>query len=282
MKEYKLDKLNNGYICQDCMKEYKLDKLNNGYRNYIDNETEEEKIIRCNSKSISSKNMWNSMTNEKRVEHSKATKEGQHNMTKEAIREWNKNKSISIKNYYDKLSYESHIERDRKIALNYNYNHPYIPIENINNKCELKFIKLLLDNNINYFYQWYNIHEHDQFRKLFNYNSTNDKIYTSPFHKWDFCIRLNNKFIFIDIDGSIHDESQNDYIVTNIYGKQISMTDIESFYDNKRKYQTDGNNAYIVKCYNNELDYTNEVMNVNTDEILNVKELLNLLISLNF
>jgi len=53
-KEYIISRKNFNYrilnnvpnLCQDCMKEYKLDKLNNGYRNYIDNETEEEKIIR--------------------------------------------------------------------------------------------------------------------------------------------------------------------------------------------------------------------------------------------
>jgi len=115
-------------------------------------------------------------------------------------------------------------------------------------------------------------------KELFPNNIITGYNYVSPFHRWDFKILTNKCDIFIDIDGSIHDESQNNYYRTLPSGNKILMKDLISFYDSQRKYQTDNSPAYIIQCYNDKLTLDDKVINIyNDNNIMSLKEFINII-----
>ena len=93
-----------------------------------------------------------------------------------------------------------------------------------------------------------------------------------------FFINTKQKDIFIDIDGSIHDESQTNRIVTFMNKQKGYLSDKQLFDDSQRKYQTDGLDAYIIQCYADILDSNSKIMNIyDENDIMNLEEFINII-----
>ena len=119
------------------------------------------------------------------------------------------------------------------------------------------------------------MYPYPKFKEIFNYNIQTGTQYVSPFHKWDFMLETKIGNIFIDIDGSIHDEDQTDYVVTNYVKDKVLMSEIENFYDSKRPYQTDNLPAYILQCFNDEISLDDKIINVcDKHDITTLREFL--------
>jgi len=224
----------------------------------------------CSRKAVADKNRETFKKPEVKKKISEKTKQGLKNITLPS----NKELSNLIQTEYDeqcdlikngmRLSYEDHVEQERRIILRRNKESfmklPNIVLHNldmITNKPEVDF-KELFPNNI-----------------ITGYN------YVSPFHRWDFKILTNKCDIFVDIDGSIHDKNKHDYIVTNDYGVKFNLRDSIQFKDIQRKYQTDNSPAYIIQCYNDKLNIDCKVINIYNDNIMPIKEFLNMILEYN-
>ena len=170
--------------------------------------------------------------------------------------------------YYMKISYEERVENEQKQCILKNNESKEYTNYIIKNKLqnlegtEGEFMKLLYENNIEFVSQFYNLIPNPRFHELFPYNIITGSNYVSPFHRWDFLIHTKQKDLLVDIDGSIHDESQTDYYIALRSGGKILMNTVKSFYDSQRKYQTDNSPAYVIQCYNDELSMNSQVINI--------------------
>jgi len=360
--------------CKKCMKQYKLDKLNTGYRNYIDNETEEEKEARRKQKSNESKEMWDNMTPEKRENHKQKTIEGQQNMSKEAVEQWNKNKSIATTKQWQDMTEDEYKLQCKLISLGienmspeiklihnekisdyatkrfsdpnerekasersinfwsnkddeYRHHHGELirlglskmtpeEIKLVNqrkstsmlkywsnltyeefveweikrdagtinamlqstNKNEYNFEMLLIYNAINYDRQQKNEKPLPNFHELIPSNPIANRSFVSPYHRWDFKIYLKNNYnIFVDIDGSVHDPSQNNYFISLSNGTKCLLKDLTEFYDSNRIYQTSGLDAFIVKCFDNNINNDCIVIHIQSGKQILLKDFIKLL-----
>jgi len=254
-------------VCDNCHKSYII-HIRSMYRRKQFNRP--NLCQECSRKAVADKNRETFKKPEVKKKISEKTKQGLKNITLPS----NKELSNLIQTEYDeqcdlikngmRLSYEDHVEQERRIILRRNKESfmklPNIVLHNldmITNKPEVDF-KELFPNNI-----------------ITGYN------YVSPFHRWDFKILTNKCDIFVDIDGSIHDKNKHDYIVTNDYGVKFNLRDSIQFKDIQRKYQTDNSPAYIIQCYNDKLNIDCKVINIYNDNIMPIKEFLNMILEYN-
>jgi len=229
------------------------------------------------------------MTLEDKKKESKNKSKGQlkryANETLEQKEKRSNSNSISGIEFYKNLSYNEKLVLNKERCETFNKHtvklFGYIPelyLNNIKYKSEKDFMNLLIDNNIKFIWQYYNLYPYPNFKELFPYNIHHDTNYVSPFHRWDFYIQTKKTDIFVDIDGPIHDHTQNNYLVTNEIGNKISMTVIQKFVESQRKYQTDNLPAYRVICYDNKLSLDTAVVNIYDDnDIITIKDLINLI-----
>ena len=115
---------------------------------------------------------------------------------------------------------------------------------------------------------------HSDFYSIFNNNPVTGSNRINPFHAWDFILYFKNKSILIDVDGSIHDKNKTNFEVTSWNGIKFNLSDFISFNDSQRPYQTDGMNAYIIEAYDDKLENSTEVLNINTNKYITYKEFI--------
>ena len=241
-----------------------------GYKKWYNSLSEEEKEIINKNKSDKMILYHKNMSIEEKDRLNRKYKDHWGNMT---VEEYNmicenrkqiwKNKSLDSK---DNIIHINLLNRSSNIEYT---------------NTELEFINILNLNNIEFISQYTNETIYPDFHKLFPNNPVTESDYTSPYHAWDFKISTLQKDILVDIDGSIHNPNKtNSYVSRN--GKQFSLIDFIQFNDSKRPYQTDGLDAYIIKCYNDNL-YDKDVIvsNVQTNKDMNLNEFITLLNSYN-
>lgn len=270
-------------------------KIGQKIRNGISNMSDESISNRSRNSSIAVKKQWNDLTqeeredlslrmsisrlefysnlpNEKRIELGKLISIGQNNMSQEDKNKANDKRSDSLKKYWEKLTREEYDNRVFDSRKGFN---EYLKKINISgpNKNERDFINYLNSIFIPYKYQWYNKIKHERFDELFPYNHILDTKFIRSKHQWDFKLDLTNKTILIDIDGSIHDKEKTQFEVTR-NNKKFILSDYIEFNDSQRLYQTDGYDAYIIQCYDDNLSDDTPVKNIQTNETINLSDFI--------
>ena len=254
-------------------KKLHLKRLRTGHRNWYNNLSEEELRKLKKKHSDISTLMW--------INKSQQQKDLELNRLNSDFRKW-----------YDNLSQEELLERKEKQrkARWENLSQEEFDLimykRNLSKKknfapTELEFINILNLNNIEFIPQYTNETIYPDFHKLFPNNPVTNGKFISPYHLWDFRLNLKQKPILVDIDGSIHSNIKTNYLVT-INKKSFILSDFIQFNDSQRPYQTDGLDAYIIKCYNDNL-YDKDVIvsNVQTNKDMNLNEFITLLNSYN-
>ena len=170
-------------------------------------------------------------------------------------------------------------EYQRWLQNSINGHNDYIKsLGNSPNKNEMEFMNMMNSLYLTYSYLYYNKTIHPDFEKLFPYNPIKKTGLISPYHQWDFIVYGKSSNILIDIDGSIHSGIGSDYYVTDSSGVKFKLKDYIAFNDSKRPYQTDGLDAYIVACYDDNLTPNTPVCQLNSDFITDVETLMNMLL----
>ena len=245
------------------------------FEEYRKNCSKEEKARISKLISASSKRFWENISPEKYQElcqlHSKHSKLWWMNAPIEQKKAIANHLSEIAKNWWKNLSKEKYEDWDRRRiqgCINYFNRLKIFP-----NKNELAFIEYLDKLNILYLWHWYSLIKHKDFDKIYSVNPiTNNKV--SPFKEWDFKLIFKNKTILVDVDGSIHDYKKIGEIRVSNSNSNMKVAEYMKFNDNKRKYQTDGMDAYAILVYDDNLSESTLVKNILTDEICSFKEFL--------
>ena len=194
---------------------------------------------------------WNNLSSEEKEFHRQRAINWWNDLNKIEKNEWKEKQSNGLKKYYENLN------------------------ENPN-KLESLFIEDLNKYNIKYQWQYCNTIKHPKFDELFPYFKFPIWI-TSWEHWWDFIIYTKRGNILVDVDGSIHIANFS----KNYQCVRISNLEYQRFNDNKRPYQTDGLDAYVILAYNDKIEYDTKVIYIKEDksyEYMTYKDLLNILI----
>jgi len=184
------------------------------------------------------------------------------------------NLSNSLITYHLLLTYEEFIILEQNKAIKANDEYTDEKKEKLHGN-ELTFMKLLDSYGFDYRVRWHSTFMDKDFQKIFPYNPYLETDKISPFHEWDFLIKVKPFDIFVDIDGSIHSPNRTNGIITNRYGKKHDMFEYIRFNDSQRKYQTDNLPAYIVQCYNDKITDDTPIINVITHEKSLLRNFLN-------
>ena len=124
---------------------------------------------------------------------------------------------------------------------------------------------------IEYQYQYRSIKKHESFDTLFPINPVTGGVVRSH-HRWDFIIHTAYKDILVDLDGSMHAVPEGVFMDNGMdVAKSIQ------FNDSQRPYQTDGLDAYIIMCYNDNLTDDTPVLSLQTGEIISLTQLYDLI-----
>lgn len=276
------EKINHGKISSENMKKYWNDLSEEEYQRrvfvlriiydeYIKNRTPEQRMKTAKIQSENMKRRWKEMSPEIYEKHQKQTSDAMKfwwdNLTDEERRIQSKKVSDATKEWWINMSDEERIIWDKKRIIGVmKY---YKRIKNNFTKTENQFISILNLNNIVFQTHYANKNKHPDFDNLFPFNPIT-KGTVSPYHEWDFKINLSEVSILVDIDGSIHDSEKTNSIVRNNTYDYFNLSEFVSFNDSKRPYQTDGLDAYIVKCYTDEILNSNPVINIKTNEVMSL------------
>lgn len=211
--------------------EYRINlskKLSDAQYKFLNSLSDEELEARRKHLSDTTKNWWKNMPSKERDDIIKR-------------------RSEKIREYWKNISEDDFKEWLEKRATGYN---AYVKeMQQRENHCERLFFDMLKTSHLEFTVQEYNETVHPEFFDLYLYNPYSVHHTTSPYHAWDFMIKLkNDQLIFVDIDGSIHDRYQTNFEVRRS-GLRYNIADYIQFNDSKREYQTDGLDAYIIKAY---------------------------------
>ena len=154
--------------------------------------------------------------------------------------------STSSKRWWDGLSDE---EYENKIQLlNDGLSRYLLAQDNVANEIDLRNEFNIA--RLSYDQYWRNETKHPEFDKLFQgKNPVKPEARVMWKHEWDFIVHTLRGNVLVDIDGSIHDNKNN-------------QSPYRMFNDSQRPYQTDGLPAYIVQCYDNKLKTTTPVLDL--------------------
>lgn len=144
-------------------------------------------------------------------------------------------------------------------------------------EVENNFMNLFNSNNIKYEFQYLSKCKHRFFDKAFPNNRVTGETFVDPYHVWDFIIHLRDKDILIDIDDITHIPHPTDYKVS-YNDKEIKLSDYINFIDSQRILQTDGLDAYIIRCFNDKITDELLVINIQNNTGIKFKDFLNTLI----
>ena len=264
--------------------------------------TKEDKLNSNKKISISMKSFLNTLSYEEKLNRVKPANDGNKikfsNLSKEEIdnlmsfawnghQQWfdnlsdielsehNNKISLSLIKFVNNQTYDDFIKIKYTEAINCNLKNVKDYNKEDYTNTEWIFKEILEKYKIEYRYQYYNLQIHPNFNKLFPTNPFskrgNRDGYVSPYHQWDFLIKLYNKDIFVDIDGSIHDFNK-------IKDNDSFVKSYTHFSDQQRLYQTDNYNAYIVKCYNNKINDNTLVLDIQHNYTIYMETFINRLI----
>lgn len=266
------------------------DKALMSYNNRIawNNKSDEYKEFHIKRMQSGWRNWWNSLDNESKIYYQSLLKAGNHKWWESMTPE---ERHAFAKNNWDNLSQSWKDEIAKKISdsfINKTYEEKILwnirfmestskSGKNKDSPNEIDFMNLLNIYDLKYSRMQFNNTAHDKFHELFPMNTVTGGTFVSPFHMWDFLIHCRNNQVFIDIDGSIHDPSKTNYDVRYQNGCIIKLSEYMQFNDSQRLYQTDGLDAYIVKCYDDKITYDTLVVKVSSGETMNIHSLLTLL-----
>ena len=268
--------------------------LSTSLKNHYTNETLEDKQRR----SKISKNIATNRTNEEKQRISKILSECQlERYSKETPKEkeerklihrlaWEKKPQLEKdehrQNSIDRentrknnLTYENFVKEYQRQFMIANDNEDRLVGRKLQ-KTELQFKELLEKNFIIFNMFEYNLEMYPNFYNMFPYNPYTKLHYTLPFHEWDFILFLEGTNIFVDIDGSRHNLAEMNFEAFDTSSNsKINVAERQYFYDSLRPYQTDKLDAYIIKCYNNDI-YKDDakIVNLKTNEEMTIKEFI--------
>ncbi len=257
----------------DAEKQAQAEKLGKGRDKFWGNE-ENRKIY-----SELARERWYQYPEEIRAKVLAAAKEGStnywNNLSDEEKQRAIEKRSASSKKYWANLSQEDrdkHFKRISNSLIEYFNNLDRFP-----NKNEAAFIDYLNKNNLKFDRNYMNTTKHPDFDKLFAINEVKPGSMVLWFHKWDFIIYGIDTKVLVDIDGSIHDPKSSANMVHDKQGNFFKLSDYIEFKDAQRPYQTDGLEAYVIQCYDDNLIDKTPVTRITTGEKMNVKQLISIL-----
>jgi ribosomal protein L21E len=224
------------------------DKMSKRTKLYWESMNKEDRDLLIQRMSEGHKNQWAKLTMEERANISRKISEAQrkhwNNMTPEEFQRWNKSRAIAYNNYINSIG--------------------ILP-----NKNEMDLIKHL--DGLNYHYQYHSTIKHKDFDTLFPSNPITGSNLVSPYHSWDFMILCKIGDILIDIDGSIHNNESYERIHP-LTGVKYNILEYQKFNDSQRPYQTDGLDAYVIQCYDNDLNDNTPVISLSDNTSMDFKK----------
>ena len=267
--------LSNGWKNMDpTKKQHIAERLREGREEYW----KDEENKKFHSKRAREK--WFNQTKEEQERILEALTKGRLNYykndTPERKRQRIQKSSESLKRFWKNLSKD---EKDLRVKEMLNYLKPHFDSlsTSIMNANESKLSEFLNLYQLQYTYNWYNTEKHPDFDQLFPVNPIRKDVYVSPYHAWDFKIEGTDSATLVDIDGSIHDPKSSSNKVHDMHGNEFILYDYIAFKDSQRVYQRDGIDAYIIKCYDDNLSYNTPVVHLLDNKELSFKELLSIL-----
>lgn len=268
-------------------------KLSKGIRSYLATLSDQERSLR-------SKHSWDMRSDESRKKHASAISEAQKirwaSMSPTEKLHMSEMNSLSAKKFWKMISDTDYAKRQKESSersLSYWNNlsleqariwHEHHQnglkeyFENLGsspNKNEASFKNLASDFGLVCQYQYTTSRTELTFYEKFKDNEILLNLNISPYHNWDYRIETADGSAFlIDIDGSIHDPTQTNYMVTQPNGKSFILCDYIQLKDSQRKYQTEGHPAYIVQCYDDNLTMDSSVYDISNDVYITLYEML--------
>lgn len=233
-----------------------MHNVQKGHDTWYNSLTDEELINLNQRRSIAMKDVWKNRTPEELEAISKIHREiaieRWKNMTEDEFNDWQLKRAAGLSEYVNNL-------------------------HNRINKNEESLINLLrlfeLDSSSHFVSEI----KHPDFDKLFPFNPVTGSTNVSYCHEWDVIVHTKNKPILIDIDGSIHDPDKINHSIKYFDGKIVSLKDLIAFNDSKRPYQTDGLDAYVIKCYDDNLTLRTPVVNITNGESISVFDMIKII-----
>jgi hypothetical protein len=258
-----------------------IQKMHEGSIYWYNNLSEEEKKIHHLHIQNGNQKWWNEISDDERKKFSElrsiASKEYWSHINQDDRKIISERQSKQIKAFWDNLSPEEYREWDIKRAAGFN---KYLSdLDMIPNKNELELSNIFNDYHLKYQWHYYNILEDKRFKDKFPANPITGSKFVSPYHQWDFIIFGKLEDILVDIDGSIHDSNKINHEVT-YDGKKIDLSELISFNDSQRQYQTDGLDAYVIQCYDDKLNDETPVLSLSSNGIISFKELKSIFIQI--
>ena len=228
-------------------KEARLDILYTAQREWLDNLTEEDKKLIGAGISERSKEMWANRSPEEKERIMSAALTGVKKfwdtIDSEKFDKWCRNLRDGMKRHYDSLGY-------------------------IDNKNELNFSNILMRNGLDYEWQYPSQMKHPDFEILFPVDPENCWNW-DWYHLWDFCVHTRSGNILIDIDGSHHSIAGEEF-----RGEVFTVAEHHEIKDSQRFLQTDGMEAFVVECPNDEFDDTAIVYSIRDKRFMDFRDFL--------
>lgn len=239
--------------------------LTNVREEYWSNLSDEQRRDFSKKMSKQAKEYHKNMSPEKRLELnqilSDKAKERWANLPKELREMWIEHARAGLQEYWNRMSTGKKIQHFFNTADGMANNYTFHPTPS-----EIQFINKLTQSGIDYKHQWNNKSISDEF---YNYYTMED----NPYHVWDFMIHTREKDVLVDIDGSIHLIPEGK---CKAWG-ELDIGELIQYRDTKRKYQTDGFTAYVVRAYSDKIDSKTIVSNLQTGECMEFNQFMALL-----
>ena len=251
-------------------------KISESLKEYHNQMSIEQKEQWAQSISDGMKEYILSLTEDEKNEYIRPITDYWKNVTLNERHEIYKQRSEFMKSYWKNMSVDEFNDWSVRRAIAYN---EYIDnLDKIPNRNENTFIDHLNQSQIEYKYHGYkNTTVDEAFHDMFQCNPITGSKFVNCAHSWDFIISTSKSSILIDVDGSIHDPTKAQSKVTHFNGTEFKLSDNIQWNDSKRPYQTDGLDAYVVMCYDDNLTDDTPVLSFQTGEIMNVKQLISIL-----
>lgn len=251
--------------------DHALEAMKIGRAEWYNSLSDKEKIAYWKIREDGRSKWWNGLTKPEQDAHMsiahKAISTWLQGKTDDELIEHFSNLRLGNQKYWEEMTPEKYREQCIETALSLkemkDMYPDMIPMKKLTD-TELEFSNMLKSFKLPYTSQYPSVKIHPDFTKVFSKNPLTGSDRINPSHLWDFLIRTESENVLIDIDGSVH-----------------SNSDAIKFNDTKRPYQTDGLRAYIIKCPNDKLSKDNKVINIKNGSEMEVDQLFALLSILN-
>jgi hypothetical protein len=113
-----------------------------------------------------------------------------------------------------------------------------------------------------------------RFYELFSPNPIYPAFGMSPTYSWDILVRTIDGDILVDVDGPIHNEELVTDTLTYDDKYQLKIIDYIRLKELQRLYQTDGLQAYTIRCINGEITDETPVIDIYTNKEMTYKSFI--------